>query len=173
MTAGPITLRTHGPAQTEAVAAAVHGLIRPGDVVLLIGDLGAGKTAFARGFARAAGVEGPVTSPTFTLVHQYRAAQGVLLHVDAYRLDGPGGYDDLGLDEALDDGAVALVEWGDVVAAAVGPEHLDVRIAWVGDGEDDARELTFDPVGPGWAARGAALAAAVTSVAGAGRGARS
>jgi tRNA threonylcarbamoyladenosine biosynthesis protein TsaE len=118
--------------ETWALAAAVAGVCRPGDTVLLVGGLGAGKTTFAQGFARALGVEGPVTSPTFTLVRDYpcRAPHGIdhLLHADVYRLDRLAEVVDLALPEQVEDDGVALVEWGDAAAPALDPHALVVTL---------------------------------------------
>ncbi len=167
--------RTCGPEATRALAGALAGCCRPGDVVLLAGELGAGKTTFAQGFAAALGVAQQVTSPTFTLVHTYPCAGGAvatLLHADVYRLDDLAEVVDLGLGELVDAGAVALVEWGDVAAPVLGAGALTVSLA-VPDaaGEDErvveVRAPSTSPVaGPGpdgawrdrWASVGAALA---------------
>ena len=87
--------------------------------------MGAGKTAFAQGFARELGIHEPVTSPTYTIVHTYQAGPTTLHHADLYRLDHTAEVEDLGLDELLDDDAIMLVEWGDVVD--LGP-HLQVEL---------------------------------------------
>ena len=106
------TVETTGEAETSDAGAQLARDLRRGDVVLLSGDLGAGKTAFVRGLARGLGVpEEDVTSPTFTLVQEYRTAAGLLFHVDLYRLT-PADVVDLGLDEMAADGIVA-VEWPD------------------------------------------------------------
>lgn len=106
------TVDTTGEAETSAVGAGLATELRAGDVVLLSGELGAGKTAFVRGLARALGVPADdVTSPTFTLVQEYRTAAGVLFHVDLYRLT-PAEVQDLGLDEMMGEGILA-VEWPD------------------------------------------------------------
>ena len=106
------TVETSGEAETAAAGAQLAPALRTGDVVLLSGDLGAGKTAFVRGLARALGVpEENVTSPTFTLVQEYRAPHAVLFHVDLYRVS-PREVEDLGLDEMTSEGIVA-VEWPD------------------------------------------------------------
>ena len=107
-------LTTRGGHETESVGAALGELLREGDLVVLGGDLGAGKTTFVKGVARALGVQEPVTSPTFTIVQEYDGPVPVA-HVDIYRLDRVQELHDLGLEELLDD-AVVLVEWGDVVA---------------------------------------------------------
>jgi len=147
---------------TRALAAALAPLARPGDMVLLVGGLGAGKTTFAQGFARGLGIRGPVTSPTFTLVRQYPCAGEVrqLLHADVYRLETMAEIGDLGLAELVEDGAVALVEWGDVAAPALGGDTLTVVIEALGDGE--ARSVTVSGSGAGWVDRRTAVLAALT-----------
>ena len=102
------TVETSGEAETAAAGEQLAPVLRPGDVVLLSGELGAGKTAFVRGLARALGVPpDDVTSPTFTLVQEYRAPHVVLFHVDLYRLS-PREVDDLGLDEMMEEGILAI-----------------------------------------------------------------
>jgi tRNA threonylcarbamoyladenosine biosynthesis protein TsaE len=163
---------THGADDTRALASALAGEIRSGDVLLLVGGLGAGKTTFAQGFARRLGVEGPVTSPTFTLVRQYPCSLGQLLHADVYRLDRLAEVADLGLAELVEgalveggsveggpDGAVALVEWGDAAAPVFGPDALTVTLAPRSD-DDDARDVTVEG-GEAWADRRVRLADAV------------
>jgi tRNA threonylcarbamoyladenosine biosynthesis protein TsaE len=106
------TVETSGEAETAAAGEQLAPTLRTGDVVLLSGELGAGKTAFVRGLARALGVpEADVTSPTFTLVQEYRAPEIVLFHVDLYRLSPPE-VEDLGLDEMMGEGILAI-EWPD------------------------------------------------------------
>ena len=123
------TVETSGEAETAAAGAQLAPALRTGDVVLLSGELGAGKTAFVRGLARALGVpEEDVTSPTFTLVQEYRAPTTVLFHVDLYRLS-PREVEDLGLDEMIGEGILAIEwpdRWVDPPAAAydVQIEHL-------------------------------------------------
>jgi len=137
---------------TQGVAARLAGLLRPGDVVLLDGELGAGKTTFTQGLARSLGVSESVTSPTFTLVRSYPTDAGFdLLHVDAYRLDRLSEVVDLALHEALDDGAVAVVEWGRKAAAALPGDHLQVTLEMTED--EGGRLLTLTAVGPVWQER--------------------
>ncbi|MGH9081856.1 MAG: tRNA (adenosine(37)-N6)-threonylcarbamoyltransferase complex ATPase subunit type 1 TsaE [Acidimicrobiales bacterium] len=129
---GPATATVPSPEAMRAVGARLAGAARAGDVVLLVGGLGAGKTTFAQGFARGLGVEGPVTSPTFTLVRQYPCRVGQLLHADVYRLDRLAEVEDLGLDELVEDEAVALVEWGEAAAPVLGPATCTVTIRAAG-----------------------------------------
>ena len=108
----PFTIETEGEEETTAAGGELASELNPGDVLLLVGDLGAGKTAFVRGVARALGVSpADVSSPTFTLIQEYRSPRGTLFHVDLYRLK-PEEVDDLGLDEMIGAGIVA-VEWPD------------------------------------------------------------
>jgi tRNA threonylcarbamoyladenosine biosynthesis protein TsaE len=155
---GPLTASTSGPEATRRLAAAVAELARPGDVVLLAGDLGAGKTAFAQGFGAALGVDEPITSPTFTLVNRYEGRLP-LHHLDVYRLDRLEEVSDLGLEEFLDEEGVVLIEWGDRITPVLPADFLEVRIT-LGDGDDD-RVLEFTAVGTRWSARRRALGAAL------------
>lgn len=150
--------RTSSPDQTRAVAAAVAGVSRPGDLLLLSGDLGAGKTTFVQGFAAALGVTEPVTSPTFTLLHCYEGRMRIL-HADVYRMAVLQEVLDLGLHESLDDGDIALVEWGDAASAALPADRLDVALTF-GDGDDD-RVFELRAIGPSWADRTDTLGAAL------------
>ena len=120
------TVETSGEAETAAAGEQLAAALQTGDVVLLSGELGAGKTAFVRGLARALGVpEEDVTSPTFTLVQEYRAPRVVLFHVDLYRLS-PREVEDLGLDELMEQGILAI-EWPDRWSDPP-PDVYDVRI---------------------------------------------
>lgn len=150
--------RTGSVAATQALAAAVAELALPGDVIVLAGELGAGKTAFAQGFGAALGVDEPIVSPTFTIARQY-AGRLPLHHLDVYRLEHLHEAIDLGLGEALDDGAVVLVEWGDAIVGVLGTSYLEVRITF-GEADDD-RALRLTAVGAGWAARADALTEAL------------
>ena len=109
----PRAVTTTSEAETAAVGRELAVTLSGGDVVLLYGDLGAGKTAFVRGLAEGLGVHrDEVSSPTFTLVQEYRGGRLVLFHVDLYRLNDPREIDDLGLDE-IADGGVMAIEWAD------------------------------------------------------------
>lgn len=163
-------------ASTHAIAAAIARLSRPGDVIVLAGEMGAGKTAFAQGFGRALGITEAITSPTFTLVHSYPVpgTKLTLHHADLYRLDSIGDVDDLALHELAEFDGIVLIEWGDVAAAALG-DHLEVRLArdesarddettddeTTGDDEterdefglDEPRSIELYATGSGWAGR--------------------
>lgn len=150
-----LVLRTASPDETRALAGVVAEACAPGDVLLLAGDLGAGKTTFAQGFAARLGVGEPVTSPTFTLVRQYPVEGDgpvrVLLHADMWRLDHLQEVVDLGLGELVEDRAVALVEWGDVAEPVLGADALAVDLG-AGPTEEQ-RVITVRPSGDRWLAR--------------------
>jgi tRNA threonylcarbamoyladenosine biosynthesis protein TsaE len=159
---------------THAVAAAIAGIARSGDVIILSGEMGAGKTAFAQGFGRALGVDEPITSPTYTLVHSYDVPKSgplgrvTLHHADLYRLNRTEEVADLALAELAEFDGIVLVEWGDVVETTFG-EHLVVHLEHeVPDdpGDDDesgdtVRSIEIAGVGPTWASRWSRVVAAV------------
>ena len=145
--------------ETRDLGEAVAGLARPGDVVVLAGDLGAGKTAFVQGFGRALGVTARITSPTFTLVHVYDGRLPVH-HLDVYRLEQLSEALDLGLPEMLDEGGVVLIEWGEAILPELPHDYLEVRLTF-GEGDDD-RRIELGYVGASWAGRATALARALT-----------
>lgn len=175
-------LRADSLASTHAIAAALAMLARVGDVIVLAGEMGAGKTAFARGFGRALGVDEPITSPTFTLVHSYPVPGRKLVvhHADLYRLDTTGDVEDLALHELAEFGGIVLVEWGDVAAASIG-DHLEIRLSFVdasdaptgeddvvaddgeafSDLEDGRRRVDVHAHGPAWTGRWDALVASL------------
>jgi tRNA threonylcarbamoyladenosine biosynthesis protein TsaE len=152
-------LRTASSAATKEVAGIVADHVRGGDLLLLVGDMGAGKTTFVQGFASALGVDEPVTSPTFTLARTYPGRLPVH-HVDVYRLERMAEVGDLGLGELIDSNGVTLVEWGDVIRAALPTSYLEVRFEF-GD-EPDARTIAVRAVGSVWHARAEALATNLT-----------
>lgn len=128
----------HTLADTAALAAEVAPRLRPGGVLLLEGDLGAGKTTFTQALARIYGVTRTVTSPTFTLANEYRLPEGgSLVHFDLYRLASPEGLYDLGLEDALERGARMVVEWPErawPVLAREFPHRLRLRLSVDSDG---------------------------------------
>ena len=149
-----IFARTTSATQTKELAAALAELARPGDLLLLAGDLGAGKTAFTQGFGAALGIDDLITSPTFTLVNAYEGRLE-LNHLDVYRLEGLGEVLDLGVPEMLDDGGVTVIEWGDAVAPALPADYLEIRFSFdevaiaidQTGAADDVRILELVPVG--------------------------
>jgi tRNA threonylcarbamoyladenosine biosynthesis protein TsaE len=157
---GAIWLWSPDEATTRAIGAAVAGVLGPGDVVGLNGDLGAGKTRLVQGAAEALGAEGPVLSPTFMLVREYDGDPPVH-HVDAYRLSGPQELEDLGLEDVLSADAVVFIEWADRVAAAL-PESWLELVLHIGEDDDrEVREIELHPHGEAWTARRGRLAAAL------------
>lgn len=134
---------------TERLGAELAGVVVPGDLVVLVGPLGAGKTAFTRGFGRGLGVTEPVTSPTFVIARVHTGGRLPLVHVDAYRLGGAADVDDLDLDVTVAD-SVTVVEWGQGLVEQLTDEHLEVRLE---RRDDDVRTALLVPHGPGWGQR--------------------
>ena len=148
---GELVVRTDALDATQAVGEALAGLIEPGDLVLLSGEMGAGKTAFTQGLGAALGVTDRITSPTFTIAQEYEGNHLTLHHLDVYRLERLDEISDAGLAEILDDGSVVVIEWGDAILPVLPPDFLEIRFVF-GEGDDD-RVLHVRPVGPGWSAR--------------------
>ena len=135
------SLLTESEEQTRRVAIALADRLAPGAVLLLHGDLGAGKTAFVRGLAEGLGLEDdPVSSPTFTLVHEYIGGRVPLYHADLYRLPDGASLDELGLDEVAQGGVLAI-EWPERLARDV-PDAIDIRIDITGE---STRVISIDP----------------------------
>ncbi len=153
-----ITALTKSADDTRELGAVLAPLAVAGDVILLSGDLGAGKTTFAQGFGRGLGVQGDIVSPTFTLMRSYQGRLQ-LIHCDVYRLDHLQEVIDLGLPEMVDEAAVALVEWGDVAAPGLPADHLETRIELTGS--EDERWFELRPFGSSWLARTDQLRATV------------
>jgi tRNA threonylcarbamoyladenosine biosynthesis protein TsaE len=138
---------------TRRIGEALAGLLRAGDLLLLDGNLGAGKTTFTSGLGAGLQVRGEVTSPTFVIsrVHPSLVGGPALVHVDAYRLGVLAELDDLDLDTSLT-AAVTVVEWGGGLAEALAEERLEVEILRAhGDEQGEARTLRITGVGPRWA----------------------
>jgi tRNA threonylcarbamoyladenosine biosynthesis protein TsaE len=148
-----LVVRTEAPAETAAAGAALATLLRPRDVIVLTGDLGAGKTTFTRGIAEGLGAEEHVQSPTFTLVREYLSGRLPVAHVDVYRLARIQDVVDLALEE-LDGGAegVLVVEWGDAVEELLPEERLRAELT-AEDPLDGARRIAFRADGAGWEER--------------------
>jgi tRNA threonylcarbamoyladenosine biosynthesis protein TsaE len=136
-------------ADTQAFGRQLADLLRAGDLVVLAGPLGAGKTALTQGIGAGLGVRGPVTSPTFVLARVHRGGRVPLVHVDAYRLAGMADVDDLDLDATTGE-AVTVVEWGHGLVEQLADEHLVVELD---RRDDDVRTARLVPVGAAWEQR--------------------
>jgi len=150
--------------ETRSLGNALAPLLLHGDLVLLAGDLGSGKTALAQGIAAGLGVTEPVVSPSFAIVREYQA-RIPLLHVDIYRLGRMQDLHDIGFDEMLDAESVVVVEWGDAIATALPGEHLVVRLD-KGSADDD-RIVSLSFCGDSWRGRAKGIASALASFSGA------
>lgn len=143
-------VRTRSAEETRIVGASLAPMLLPGDVVSLSGDLGAGKTVFVQGLASALGVTDRVTSPTFTIVHEYEGRFRIV-HLDVYRLNSFQEVLDLGFEELLDPEAILLVEWGEAVSPLLPDRYLDVFLhATATAAGDNERDLMFRPHGGEW-----------------------
>ncbi len=123
-----MTVQTWGEAETWQAAKAMGARARPGQVYALVGDLGVGKTVFAKGFAEGLGILDPVSSPTFTIAQVYEGGRLPFYHFDVYRIQDPEELDEIGFGECLSQDGVCLVEWADLVADALPPETIWVSI---------------------------------------------
>ena len=137
-------MRTNSPAETRALGCHLAAQLRPGDVLLLLGDLGAGKSELTRGIARGLGVTSPVASPSFTILNVYDEGRIPLYHFDWYRLNSAEELFEMGMDEYLGGDGVAVVEWPSRCPEAVPEKYLEVRIDPV---DDCAREIALIPRG--------------------------
>ena len=146
-----IRCSTSSEHETRDLGEALAPLAGEGDIVILTGDLGAGKTRFTQGFARGLNISEAVTSPTFTLVRVYDDGRLKLQHADLYRMEGAEEVADLVLGELGERSGVSLIEWGDAALGVLGHDVLDVKIE-LGPGDDD-RVITLTPAGPTWSAR--------------------
>jgi tRNA threonylcarbamoyladenosine biosynthesis protein TsaE len=134
---------------TRALGTELAALLQPGDLVVLVGPLGAGKTALTQGIGAGLGVREPVTSPTFVIARVHRGGRLPLVHVDAYRLGGAADVDDLDLDVTVES-SVTVVEWGRGLVEQLADEHLEVRLD---RRDDDVRTAELVPHGPSWESR--------------------
>jgi tRNA threonylcarbamoyladenosine biosynthesis protein TsaE len=136
----PLVLESRGPGETRRLGARLGRLLRPGDTVLLSGDLGAGKTVFVQGIARGMGFEGSVSSKSFVLMGEYQGRDCKLYHADLYRLEAPEQAEELALDEYCTDG-VLVAEWPERAMNVFSPERLHVRFEVMGE---RSRRLTLE-----------------------------
>jgi tRNA threonylcarbamoyladenosine biosynthesis protein TsaE len=136
---------SRSPEQTRRAGMRLGAVLRPGDLICLVGDLGAGKTTFVQGLASGWGSLDQASSPTFVLVNVYRRPDGGrLYHLDTYRLSGPAEALDLDLDDLLDTGPLA-VEWAERISTVLPAERLTATLTWAGD---EQRDLIFQAEGP-------------------------
>ena len=143
-------MRVATPEGMRALGASLGAVARAGDLLVLTGPLGAGKTVLAQGIALGLGVEERVTSPTFVIAHVHRGGRLPFVHVDAYRLSSVAEVDDLDVDASLDE-SVTAVEWGAGLVESLADSWLEVAIARFAEGEE--RSVTLTPRGGDWAAR--------------------
>ena len=156
-----LLLRTGTADDTRAVGAAIAPLLRIHDVVVLTGELGAGKTTLVQGIASGLGASEHVASPTFTLVREYVTGRVPIAHVDVFRLDRVQDVVDLALDELEDGACVLLVEWGDAIDELLPDDRLRVELTTEDPaGDSEARRIVLTAAGPSWLERGDELAAA-------------
>ena len=148
---GPLTLHSSAAEDTFEFGRRLATALQPGDVIVLAGALGSGKTTFVRGLGRGLRVRGDVTSPTFVLarVHPSAAAGPMLVHVDAYRLHDEAELEDLDID-AFTESSVTVVEWGDGVAEGLADSWLRVELSREGSSRDDERVVLVSAHGPRW-----------------------
>lgn len=137
------TILSHSPGETETFAARLASKLPFGSVLALYGDLGAGKTVFARGFARGLGITEPISSPTFTILQEYHFDGRLFYHLDLYRIDNSTAAYAFGIDEFLYDGnAMTLIEWPERIADILPPGTIKISIE--PQNEEDLRKLTVE-----------------------------
>ncbi|AVL00364.1 tRNA (adenosine(37)-N6)-threonylcarbamoyltransferase complex ATPase subunit type 1 TsaE [Pediococcus inopinatus] len=139
------TMKTKQAEQTEKIGEQLANSLKPNDVILLDGDLGAGKTTFTKGLAKGLGIKRYVKSPTFTIIHEYREGRMPLFHMDVYRLEDGGG-DDLGWDEYFYGDGVSVIEWSQFIQDYLPEDYLRITLKR-NDESDNQRTLAFDAQG--------------------------
>jgi tRNA threonylcarbamoyladenosine biosynthesis protein TsaE len=150
MTQRVLVCSTYSPEETRIIGASLAPVLLPGDVLSLSGDLGAGKTVFIQGVAIALGVQSAVTSPTFTIVHEYEG-RFPITHLDVYRLNSFQEVIDLGFEEYLAPDSIVLIEWGEAISPMLPRRHLEVELRASLDPEaENERRMVFRPHGPEW-----------------------
>ncbi|TLQ19436.1 tRNA (adenosine(37)-N6)-threonylcarbamoyltransferase complex ATPase subunit type 1 TsaE [Lentilactobacillus parafarraginis] len=140
------TLTVTSADQTMAIGEKLAPLLAPRDLILLDGDLGAGKTTFTKGLGKGLGIKRPIKSPTFTIIREYQSGRIPLYHMDVYRLEQGGG-DDLGLDEYFNGDGVNVVEWSKFVADQIPANYLRIIFRRDDSKGDNVRTISFDPRG--------------------------
>ncbi|KRL38846.1 tRNA (adenosine(37)-N6)-threonylcarbamoyltransferase complex ATPase subunit type 1 TsaE [Liquorilactobacillus uvarum] len=138
-------IAVHDADETKMIAQMLAAYVKPNDVILLDGDLGAGKTTFTKGLALGLGIEHNVKSPTFNLIKEYHQGKIPLFHMDVYRLEGVGG-GDLGLEEYFNGGGVSVIEWSQFIQDELPQEYLQIQII-KNEQDDQQRTLKFTAIG--------------------------
>jgi tRNA threonylcarbamoyladenosine biosynthesis protein TsaE len=141
-----LVARTRSAEETTGLGRHVGQLLRPGEVVLLTGELGTGKTTFVRGLAAGLGITDRVRSPSFQIARTHEGGRFPLVHIDLYRLGSATEVLDLGLEELISAPAVAAIEWGEKASPIAGRDHLELEFAWSPD-DEDTRTIRFLPSG--------------------------
>ena len=155
-----ISAKTFSVEETRDLASFLSKVFQAGDVVVLSGDLGAGKTAFTQGLGLALGVEHPITSPTFTLANKYEG-ELTLNHLDVYRLEHFQEVEELGLSELIDSNSLTVIEWGDVISSVLTEGYLEISLS---HGEKlEERNIEFRLIGQQWVGRESELVSLVSS----------
>ncbi|WP_283678122.1 tRNA (adenosine(37)-N6)-threonylcarbamoyltransferase complex ATPase subunit type 1 TsaE [Lentilactobacillus sp. Marseille-Q4993] len=129
--------------QTIEIGSKLGNLLQPGDVLLLDGDLGAGKTTFTKGIGKALGIKRPVKSPTFTIIREYKGGRIPLYHMDVYRLEDGGG-EELGLEEYFNGDGVTVVEWSEFIEDELPTEYLKIKFERLDNEAEDNRKIEFE-----------------------------
>ena len=155
-----VSAKTSSVEETRDLASLLIKVFQAGDVVVLSGDLGAGKTAFTQGLGLALGVDHPITSPTFTLANRYEG-ELILNHLDVYRLENFQEVEELGLSELIDANSLTVIEWGDVISSVLIEGYLEITLS-LGEGLND-RIIDFSPIGHKWLERESELVSLVSS----------
>jgi len=140
-----LAVRTRSADETSSLGRRLGQVVRPGEILLLVGDLGTGKTTFVQGLAIGLGFDRRARSPSFTMVHEYRGGRYPLIHVDLYRCNSVGEVFDLGLEELFEPPSVSAVEWGEKAFEIAGRDYLELDFSW--DSGDDVRNIRFLPSG--------------------------
>lgn len=143
-----IRKRTYSADETVEMGRKLGTALQAADIVCLSGNLGTGKTAFTHGLATALGIDGYITSPTFTIVNEYQGRLP-LYHFDVYRLGDPEELYDIGFEEYLDAGGVVVIEWADMIQSILPDNHIWVEICKIPGGDTGEREITIDFRGKG------------------------
>lgn len=156
-----LVARTRSAAETTSLGRCLGELVRPGELLLLVGDLGTGKTTFVQGLAEGLRQPRRARSPSFTMVHTYEGGRYPLVHVDLFRCISSEEVFELGLEELIEPPAVAAVEWGEKALSVAGDDFLELEFEW-DDADDDTRTIRFLPSGR-WQARMGELGECVRS----------